>query len=386
MINLSTRAANIKRSGILEIDDLARSLEAQKKQVTKLHIGNMWQRTDDLIISKAHEAMLSGRTGYEAVGSCIPEFADALVDYYKRKYGVRVEKEWIITGPSVGLTNQTVDCLLQARRKVGIVTPAWEVYFSQVSETLATVKPIPMKFSEGSWSVSEFSGKGTDLFVMADPNNPTSSVLDEESRQTIISGVSETKSPIIVDLAYDNLYWDCDFKPLLQYDEIADRVIAIGSFSKSHRMAGWRMGYLVSSNKKFLATMRDKVRKDWTCVPPFIQCAAAYGLSSEFEQHIMEWRETVRKISKKTVEILKSFGLECVEPQGTIYAFANVGMNSVKFARQLLDVHGIATVPGKYFGENAARWIRITTVAVPEERLYPAVETIGRLYQNSRTR
>jgi aspartate/methionine/tyrosine aminotransferase len=151
-------------------------------------------------------------------------------------------------------------------------------------------------------------------------------------------------------------------------------------------MAGWRMGYLVSSNKKFLNTMRNKARKDWACVPPFIQCAATYGLSSEFEPHIMEWRNTVRKISKKTVEILRSSGLECVEPHGTIYIFANVRMNSVKFAKQLLNVHGIATVPGIYFGANASKWIRITTAAVPEEELYPAVETIGHVYQNSQTR
>lgn len=379
-LNLSKRAASIKRSEILEIDNLTRSLEARKRSVTKLHIGNMWQRTDELIIAKAHEAMLAGRTGYEGVGSCVPEFGQALVEYWKRRYGVSIEKEWIITGPSIGLLNQTLDCLLEQGRRIGIITPAWEAYYSQISETLAAERVIPMEFSEGRWSVPRFSGKGLDLFLMNDPNNPTSSVLDEKSREAIISGVLETEVPIIADLTYDNLYWDCDFKPLLQYGEVADRVITVGSFSKSHRMAGWRMGYIISSNEEFLNVFRHKVRKDWTCVPPFIQYAAAYGLSREFEPRLKEWCATVRGISRKAVGILTSFGLECTEPHGTIYVFANVCTDSVKFAKHLIDAHGIAIVPGRYF-ENATEWVRITTVSVPEDKLYPALETIGNTYQ-----
>jgi aspartate/methionine/tyrosine aminotransferase len=367
IINLSERARNVRKSGIFEIDNLTQSIEARKQPVIRLHIGNMWQKTDDQIIAKAHEALLAGRTGYEAIGSCIPEFADALVDYWKRKYSVSIEQDWIIAGPTMGLLNQTIDALLQRGRMARIVIPAWDPYFSQVSETLASQKYIPMEYSKESWRI---------------PNNPTSSVLDEKSRQTIISAVSETKAPIIADFAYDHLYWDCDFKPLLQYDEIVDRTIVVGSFSKSHRMAGWRMGYLISSNKHLVETLRRKVGKDWCCTPPFIQYAAAYGLSREFEPRIDAWRDTIKRTSRKTTEVLRSFGVECTKPEGTIYVFANVGCDSVQFAKRLIEDYGIATLPGRFLGENARNWIRLTTVSVPEEKLYPALETIGRVYQS----
>jgi len=346
-----------------------------------LHIGNMCKKTDDLLIAKAHEAMLAGRTGYEAIGTCIPEFADALVEYWKRRYGVSIEKDWIVAGGMTGLLNQAIDALLQPGRTASIVTPAWDIYFSQVSETFAAQKYIPMEYSEGSWIIPEFSGKGSDLFIINDPNSPTTSVLDETSRQRFISAVSDTKAPIISDLAYDHLYWDCDFKPLLKYPEIADRIIAVGGFSKSHRMAGWRMGYLVSADKQLMDALRRKVSKDWCFVPPFIQYAAAYGLSREFEPHIDEWRETVKQVGRKAAEILRSFGVECVEPKSTIYVFANVKGDSVKFARQLIEKNGIATLPGRFLGENASNWIRITTVSVPEEKFYPAIESIGRACQ-----
>ena len=382
-ISVSKRALSTRKSEILEIDTRVRLLEAKKKQVTKLHIGNMWQKTDESIISKAHEAMLSGRTGYEGVASSIPEFSEALIDYWKRKFGVTIESSWIITGPSIGLLNQTMDCILELGKKIGVLTPSWEAYSSQISETLATEKAIAMDYSNGRWTMPSFSAKDLDLFLMNDPNNPTTSVLDEQSRQAIISAMSRTEAPIISDLAYDNLYWDCDFKPMLQYSEIADRVISIGSFSKSLRMAGWRIGYLISSDEKFLGVLRHKIRKDWTCASPFIQYAAAYGLSREFEPRQREWCSTVRRICIKSAEILRSFGVECTEPKGTIYVFARVEMDSVKFSNLLIDSHGIATVPGKYSGENATDWIRITPVAVPEEKLYPALETIGNVYRES---
>jgi aspartate/methionine/tyrosine aminotransferase len=89
----------------------------------------------------------------------------------------------------------------------------------------------------------------------------------------------------------------------------------------------------------------------------------------------------VKRTSKKTIETLASYGIGCVEPQGTIYVFANVRTDSVKFANLLLEKHSIATVPGRYFGDNAPEWIRITPVAVPEERLCPALETIGKTYK-----
>jgi aspartate/methionine/tyrosine aminotransferase len=381
MVNLSNRARNVRKSQIIELDRLTK-LEAQKNPVTQLHLGNTWQRTDDLIIAKAHEALLAGRTGYEALGTCTSEFGDALVEYWKRKYSVSIEKEWIIAGPLTGLLNQTIDSLLERGRMASIVTPAWDPYFSQIGETQASQKYIPMEYSEGRWRLPEFSCKGTDLFILNDPNNPTSNVLDEDGRQAILSAVSDMKGPIIADLAYDQLYWDCDFKPLIQYDEVADRTIVVGSFSKSHRMAGWRMGYLISSDNQLIEVLRRKVEKDWCCIPPFIQYAAAYGLSREFEPRVDMWRNAIKNASRKTTEVLRSFGVECVEPEGTIYVFANVECDSVGFAKQLIEDDKIAVMPGKFLGENASNWIRITTVAVPEEKLYPAMEKMGRAFQN----
>src|SRR5208283_3847087 len=154
--NLSERARNVRKSEIFEIDNLTQ-IEARKRPVTRLHIGNMWLNTDDQIIGKAHEALLAGRTGYEAIGSCIPEFAEALVDYWKRKYSVSIEKDWIIASPTTGLLNQIIDALLQRGRMARIVIPAWNPYFSQVSETLVIQKYIPIEYSGESWRIPEFS-------------------------------------------------------------------------------------------------------------------------------------------------------------------------------------------------------------------------------------
>jgi aspartate/methionine/tyrosine aminotransferase len=383
MANLSQRARSVSKSGIVEVENQVSLLEANKRRVIKLHIGNTWDKTDNLIIAKAHEALLAGRTGYEAIGTCTPEFADALVEYWKRKYNVHIEREWIIAGPLTGLLNQTIDALLQPGRRVSILTPAWDLYFSQISETQASQRYVPMEYFNKNWRAPKFSGKGSDLFIVNDPNNPTSSVFDEESRQAVISALSETKAPVITDLAYDQLYWDCDFKPLLRYGEIADRTIVVGTFSKSHKMGGWRMGYLISSDDSLIDVLRRKASNDWCLTPPFIQYAAAYGLSREFEPHIEQWREKVKRISKKTTEMLRSFGVECTEPKGTIYVFAKIGKDSVAFCKRLLADHGIATIPGTSMGENAKQWIRITTVSVPEEKLYPAIETIGHTYQKN---
>lgn len=386
-MELSERALNIKRSEILAIGRKIKEEENKGKELIKLHIGDTYKKTPKEIIEKAKGALDLGRTGYESVGEAIPELKEAVKKYLKREYGVSYEEDNIIAGPSIGLLNQTLDSLLQKGRKCGIITPAWEVYWSQVSETLAQIEEIPTLEEDGVWKIKKENLKqleNLDALILNNPNNPTASKFEKEDLDTLISELDGEDFPIIEDLAYDRLCWS-SLTPLFKYEEVRNRTIIIGSFSKNYRMTGWRVGYCVIPEKELLEKLREKARKDWICVPPFIQYAAAYALSEEFKPKQEEWKNEVKETSLYVFNKLKDMGIECCKPLGTIYLFIKINSPSIKFVDRLIEKYRVSAVPGIYFGSNGEGYFRITTVSTIREKLDEGIERIARALKEYQT-
>lgn len=386
-MKFSERAMNIRKSEILAIGRKVKEMEGKGKEVIKLHIGDTYKKTPIEIVEKAKEALDSGRTGYEHIGGAIPELKEAVKRYLKREYGVSCEEDNIIAGPSIGLLNQTFDCILQQGKKCGMITPAWEVYWSQISETLAQIKQIPASEDDGVWRIKK-EGLGElenlDALILNNPNNPTASKFEKEDLDELVSELDGKDFPIIEDLCYDRLCWS-PLTPLFKYKEVRNRTIAIGSFSKSYRMTGWRVGFAVVPEKKLLEKLQEKARKDWTCVPPFIQYAAAYALSEDFKPKQVEWKNEVKETSLYAFKKLEDMGMVCCKPLGTIYLFIKINSPSVKFVDYLIEKYRVSAVPGIYFGSNGEGYFRITTVSTTTENLDEGIERIAEAWKEYQT-
>jgi aspartate aminotransferase len=138
-----------------------------------------------------------------------------------------------------------------------------------------------------------------------------------------------------------------------------DRVIIVGSVSKTFAMTGWRVGYTLAPEPLIQAII--KVQSQSTSNPTSIaQYAALEAMRGSMDTVPLMLAEYARR-RKRIVEGLREIdGVTCEWPGGAFYAFPNVsahlsGPNAVApnctaLANELLERAHVALVPGEAFG------------------------------------
>jgi aspartate aminotransferase len=210
--------------------------------------------------------------------------------------------------------------------------------------------------------------KDTRMIILNNPNNPTSSIIEEK----VFDGIVQIANDKGITILSDEVYADISFvktKRILEYG--GDHILVTG-FSKTFTMTGWRLGYVIASTE-----MIEKIAKlnqiTISNVPVFIQEAAlkALELGSEIKEKI---RQVYHERAKMASDFLSKSSLEFSEPSAPFYVFPRKrGLDSEKFALKLLN-NGVAVAPGTAFGDYREHF-RISLTA-PRDDLAIALNKI----------
>src|SRR5437588_9870034 len=158
--------------------------------------------------------------------------------------------------------------------------------------------------------------------------------------------------------------------------EYRERMIIVGSLSKTYAMTGWRLGYALAP--AMVTSAMSKLQSQSTSNPTSIVQKAAGAALKGPRQCVEEMRQEYIKLRDHVVHGLRDIpGIKCAMPEGAFYAYPNVSgffARSVKSAaevagRLLREAH-VATVPGEGFG--TAEHIRVsyaTSIAVLDRGL-----------------
>jgi aspartate aminotransferase len=210
--------------------------------------------------------------------------------------------------------------------------------------------------------------RDTRMIILNNPNNPTSSVIEEKVLDGIVRIANDKGVPILS----DEVYADISFvktKRILEYG--GDHILVTG-FSKTFTMTGWRIGYVIA-NTELVEKLAKLNQITITNVPVFIQEAAlkALELQSGLTEKI---RQEYRERAKLAYDILSKSKLEFSEPSAPFYMFPRRhGLDSERFALSLLD-NGVAVAPGTSFGDYREHF-RISLTA-PRDDLSIALNKI----------
>ena len=145
-----------------------------------------------------------------------------------------------------------------------------------------------------------------------------------------------------------------EWKSILSYNY--ERSIVTQSFSKSHSMTGFRIGYAIA-NPKIIEKMAKFEALCLTNVSEPIQYVAMKALMADTSEFTKKIRSRLDFLEKKANEV----GLEFVKPDGAMYLFAKVnkeGFDGIKFANYALE-KGLGIAPGEGFGDYR-NFIRIS--------------------------
>ena len=182
------------------------------------------------------------------------------------------------------------------------------------------------------------------MIVLNYPNNPTGKILSEKLMDSIFEIAKKHDLYILSDEIYSN-YSNEEWKSVLTYNY--EKSIITQSFSKSHSMTGYRIGYAISSDS-IIEKMAKLQALCLTYVSEPIQSVAMKSINDDVSNN----RKVVRERLNILSELVQNMGLEFEIPDGAMYIFARMknNINTTELAEKLLD-HGLALAPGNGFGD-----------------------------------
>ena len=205
----------------------------------------------------------------------------------------------------------------------------------------------------------------TRAVILNSPCNPSGEVVSPDEWRRIYRLTSERGIWLITDECYPYLVFDGAPFSVASLPGARSSVIVAGSLSKTYAMTGWRIGFVLAP--PLVASAVAKLQSQSTSNPNSIAQKAAVeallGPQDFRAQMLAEYHER-RDLA---LGLLRSIpGISCHVPKGAFYLYPNIsrllgrgGMrDSVEFAEQLLERHGVAVVPGEAFGTSGH--IRIT--------------------------
>lgn len=371
-IKISGRMNKIQPFYVMELLARARQLEAGGRSIVHMEIGEPDFPTPEPVVLAGRAALDQGLTRYlPATG--LPELKMRIASYYRSRYGLALDPARVIVTPgSSGALQLVMSILIDPGDSVLISDPGYPCNRNFVELVGGVPKSIPVGPDTGYQLTSELVAEAwtqdTSAVMVATPSNPTGTVLDAAELAAIHAVVRERGGVLIVDEIYQGLTYGKEGGTALA---LGDDLFVINSFSKYFGMTGWRVGWMVSP-EAYVPAIDRLAQNIFISTSSLAQYAAIEAFSVECSSLLESRRAAFKERRDYLLPALASLGfnIPCV-PQGAFYLYTDCSElcnDSFQFSRDLLEIAGVATTPGKDFGNNQPeRHIRFAyTTEIPK--------------------
>jgi len=363
LLNESVKVQSSESQTHLTIFLKAKDLERQGKKIIHLEVGEPDFKPPDTVRSSLSEIYDAGFGKYGPVKG-IPEFRDAIATFASDNFDCKVNSEnvMVVPGARFGVF-LAFSTLLNYGDEVIIIEPAWPAYRQCAINAGVKIRSIKTTL-ENKWEpsleqINSSINNDTKMIILNYPNNPTGKIISKELMDSIFEIAKKNDLYILSDEIYSN-YSNEKWKSVLVYNY--EKSIITQSFSKSHSMTGYRIGYVISSNR-IIEKMAKLQALCLTNVSEPIQSVAMKSINDDVSNNTKIMRERLNVLS----ELAQNIGLEFEIPDGAMYIFArmNSNINTSELAEKLLE-HGLALAPGNGFGDYK-HFFRISACAEKEK-------------------
>ncbi|MFH0819384.1 MAG: pyridoxal phosphate-dependent aminotransferase [Patescibacteria group bacterium] len=380
-MKLSKRIENCAMSETIKLDDLAKSMQVQGKKVINLATGQPNFDTHQEIKSAIISAVKSGNNKYSAP-SGLSLLKKAIISEIKTDYQLQYKtNEIIVTNGAKQALYNLFQILLNPGDEVIITLPAWVSYGEQIK--LAGGTPVYVQ-CRPDWqldvqAIAKNITKKTRAIILNSPNNPTGQVYNKKDIYDLNKIIKNKNIFVISDDPYRYILFSKEFYSFAQVNKT--KTIIVDSVSKSHALAGWRVGWM-AADKEIISAMVNLQSQCSGNVCNLAQIATIRALNLD-KKKFNPWLDEYKERKDYLVEELNKIkNISFIEPQGAFYFFINISKiekNSVKFCEQLLKQEKLVLVPGKAFGLDG--YIRLS-FAFPLGDLKLAVKKLNKFIKN----
>lgn len=321
------------------------------------------------VVAAAKQSLDQGRHHY---APSIGEFRlrELMAKRHRERTGQAVGPEHCVT--FAGAQNAlfaTSLCLLEAGDEIIAAEPYYTTYPSTFTAAGAELIAVPGESAAGfqldAGRIAAAVTPKSKAIVINSPNNPTGAVYPRGTITAVAEICRRHDLWLISDEVYASLSFAGESFSPSSLPWMQDRCITVTSLSKSHWMAGWRVGWAVAPPALVAAYTALNLCMLYG-LPPFIQDAAQQALSLPAEFEIEARARYRRRRDAVCAQLAQIPGLRFSVPQGGMFVFADIRQicpDAKTFAFGLLDACDVSVLPADGFGKSGEGHIRIGLTA-----------------------
>lgn len=209
------------------------------------------------------------------------------------------------------------------------------------------------------------------------PHNPTGAIAPLSFFEDVVAFAKQHDIIVVHDNAYGDITYDGYIAPSFLAVEGAKEVgIELNTLSKSHNMAGWRVGMAVGNAEIIRALNIVGSNSTMGLFGP-VQLAAVEALTAD-QSWIAERNLIYQRRRDIVVAGLRRAGLTPYVPKATLYVWARLPEgydDSFAFSKMVLEQTDVWMTSGNFFGDGGNCYIRVT-LTVPDETLQEAMDRL----------
>ncbi len=271
--------------------------------------------------------------------------------------GLEYDPEYEVTitcGASESIMSSILG-LVENGEEVLIFQPFYENYVPAVS--MANGKPVFTTIGKDleidKEDIKEKVSSDTKGMILNTPHNPTGKVFKKDELRFIRDICVDNDIIAFTDEMYEHIIFEGEHLSLATIDDMWERTVTIGGFSKAYSMTGWRVGYSAAP-KDLMKPIRKAHDYTTVCSPTPFQKAAvsAIDLPDKYYEDMVEFYRRGRDLVYE--ELMKS-KMKPALPDGAYYMMADISeydMDDKEFADHLVKEKQVAVVPGTSFYED----------------------------------
>ena len=361
-------------------------LNAEGKNIINLGIGSpdMPPHPDVIKVLQEESAKpnVHAYQGYKGV----PELRNAFANWYNKWYNVTLDPETEILpliGSKEGIMHICMTYLNNGDQAL-VPNPGYPTYSSAVKLSGGECINYELK-GENNW-LPDFKAIETSLeknnrvklMFVNYPQMPTGQLPDKRLFEEIIAFGKKHNILIVHDNPYSFILNDNPLS-ILGVDGAKEIAVELNSLSKSHNMAGWRVGVLCGSRERIDEVLRFKSNMDSGMFLP-VQLAAAKAL-----QLGKDWHDELNKAYAKrrtlVMELLKAINCKPAPNQAGMFVWAAIPLSSkdcYELSDEILYGTNVFITPGGIFGSAGEKYIRVSLCST-EEKLKQAIARVQKI-------
>ena len=332
--------------------------------------------TDELSRTAAKDTS-HGYQGYRG----IPSLRQAFAEWYQRFFGVTLDPATEILplmGSKEGIMHISM-AFLDHGDEALVPDPGYPAYSAAALLAGGRVRTYDLS-EENGWmpDIHAIEAGGVErvkIMWINYPHMPTGAKASAELFEELVRFAERNRILLCNDNPYSFIL-NTDHLSILSVPGARDTALELNSLSKSHNMAGWRIGMLAGDSNYINAVLKVKSNMDSGMFLP-LQSAAAVALALP-DSWYAGLNEAYTRRRRLAAEILRSLSCTFSEAQSGLFLWGKIAedrKDAEELTEELLNGSHLFITPGTIFGENGRRYIRISLCA-DEEMLSRALSRV----------